>query len=86
MTTAAEIYKADDGTGSAGWTPSLLVVVLHVGSDAIIRTNGVNLTEDATVGPTAMQEMKSSHMVSIMVILQLPIRKLLLLRVVQVSH
>ena len=59
-TDSAEIYKADDGTGSAGWTevagggPS-------VGNDAIIRTNGVNLTEDATVGPTANGDEKFTH-------------------------
>ena len=59
-TDSAEIYKADDGTGNAGWTevagggPS-------VGNDAIIRTNGVNLTEDATVGPTANGDEKFTH-------------------------
>ena len=59
-TDSAEIYKADDGTGNAGWTevagggPS-------VGNDALIRTNGVNLTEDATVGPTANGDPKFTH-------------------------
>lgn len=59
-TDSAEIYKADDGTGNAGWTevagggPS-------VGNDALIRTNGVNLTEDATVGPTANGDEKFTH-------------------------
>jgi len=59
-TDSAEIYKADDGTGNAGWTevagggPS-------VGNDALIRTNGVNLTEDATVGPTANGDAKFTH-------------------------
>lgn len=57
---SAEIYKADDGTGSAGWTevagggPSL-------GNDAIIRTNGVELTETVTVGPTANNDEKFTH-------------------------
>lgn len=57
---SAEIYKADDGTGSAGWTevagggPS-------VGNDAIIRTNGVTLTEATTVGPTANGDEKFTH-------------------------
>ena len=59
-TDSAEIYKADDGIGNAGWTevagggPS-------VGNDALIRTNGVNLTEDATVGPTANGDEKFTH-------------------------
>lgn len=59
-TDSAEIYKADDGTGNAGWTevagggPS-------VGNDALIRTNGVNLTEDAVVGPTANGDEKFTH-------------------------
>ena len=57
---SAEIYKADDGTGSAGWTevagggPSL-------GNDAIIRTNGVQLTETVVVGPTANNDEKFTH-------------------------
>ena len=57
---SAEIYKADDGTGSAGWTevagggPS-------VGNDAIIRTNGVTLSENTVVGPTANGDEKFTH-------------------------
>lgn len=57
---SAEIYKADDGTGSAGWTevagggPS-------VGNDAIIRTNGVTLSETTVVGPTANGDEKFTH-------------------------
>lgn len=49
---AAEIYKADDGTGSAGWSavsgggPAL-------GSDSVIRTNPATIEENITVGPTA---------------------------------
>jgi hypothetical protein len=49
----AEIYVSDaDGQGNPGWTevagggPS-------VGNDAMIRTNGVHLTENTTVGPVA---------------------------------
>ena len=52
---AAEIYKADDGSGSAGWAgisgggPSL-------GEDSIIRTNPTTISENLTVGPTAGTE------------------------------
>ena len=52
---SAEIYKADDGTGSAGWShvagggPSL-------GTDSIIRTNPTTISENITVGPTAGNE------------------------------
>ena len=52
---AAEIYKADDGSGSAGWTavsgggPAL-------GTDSIIRTNPTTISENLTVGPTAGSE------------------------------
>ena len=35
---AAEIYKADDGTGSAGWA-SISVGGPAVGTDSVIRTN-----------------------------------------------
>jgi len=54
-TDAAEIYKADDGTGSAGWSavsgggPAL-------GTDSIIRTNPNTIAENITVGPTAGDE------------------------------
>lgn len=52
---AAEIYKADDGTGSAGWAsvsgggPSL-------GDKSIVRTNATTISENLTVGPTAGAE------------------------------
>ena len=52
---AAEIYKADDGTGSAGWAavsgggPSL-------GENSVIRTNQTTISENITVGPTAGTE------------------------------
>ncbi|AGH06718.1 hypothetical protein Sn250709_036 [Synechococcus phage S-RIM2] len=54
-TDAAEIYKADDGSGSAGWAavsgggPSL-------GEDSVIRTNQNTISENITVGPTAGDE------------------------------
>jgi|TARA_R100000030_G_scaffold57273_1_gene43130 hypothetical protein len=54
-TDAAEIYKADDGSGSAGWSavsgggPAL-------GTDSIIRTNPNTISENITVGPTAGAE------------------------------
>ena len=54
-TDSAEIYKADDGTGSAGWSaisgggPAL-------GTDSIIRTNPTTIAENITVGPTAGDE------------------------------
>ena len=54
-TDAAEIYKADDGTGSAGWAsvsgggPSL-------GDKSVIRTNATTIAENITVGPTAGAE------------------------------
>ncbi|AET72642.1 hypothetical protein SXCG_00053 [Synechococcus phage S-CAM8] len=52
---SAEIYKADDGTGNAGWAaisgggPSL-------GTDSIIRTNPTTVSENISVGPTAGSE------------------------------
>ena len=48
----AEIYVADSGQGSPGWTdvggggPA-------IGEGSIIRTNGTNIQENLTVGPTA---------------------------------
>ena len=54
-TDAAEIYKADDGTGNAGWSavsgggPAL-------GTDSVIRTNPNTIDENITVGPTAGDE------------------------------
>ncbi|AOV59963.1 hypothetical protein P29A0810_027 [Synechococcus phage S-CAM8] len=52
---SAEIYKADDGTGNAGWAaisgggPSL-------GTDSIIRTNPTTISENISVGPAAGNE------------------------------
>tara|TARA_R100000482_G_C5128349_1_gene150170 strand:- start:1436 stop:1852 length:417 start_codon:yes stop_codon:yes gene_type:complete len=52
---AAEIYKADDGTGSAGWAnvagggPAL-------GENSVIRTNQTTISENITIGPTAGSE------------------------------
>lgn len=52
---SAEIYKADDGSGSPGWSsvsgggPSL-------GTDSIIRTNPTTISENITIGPTAGSE------------------------------
>ncbi|WDS61029.1 hypothetical protein SBM1_00162 [Synechococcus phage S-BM1] len=54
-TDSAEIYKADDGSGSAGWAavsgggPSL-------GEDSVIRTNQNTISENLSVGPTAGDE------------------------------
>ena len=49
---AAEIYKADDGTGSAGWA-SVAGCGPSLGDDSIIRTNNDTISENITVGPTA---------------------------------
>ena len=49
---AAEIYKADDGTGSAGWA-SVAGGGPSLGDDSIIRTNNDTISENITVGPTA---------------------------------
>lgn len=52
---AAEIYKADDGTGNPGWAaisgggPSL-------GQDSIIRTNANTISENISIGPSAGAE------------------------------
>jgi len=52
---AAEIYKADDGTGNPGWAaisgggPSL-------GTDSIIRTNNNIIQENISIGPSAGAE------------------------------
>ena len=54
-TDSAEIYKADDGSGSAGWAavsgggPSL-------GEDSVVRTNPNTISENLSVGPTAGSE------------------------------
>ena len=52
---AAEIYKADDGTGSAGWAP-ISGGGPSLGSDSVIRTNPNAIAENITVGPTAGAE------------------------------
>ena len=49
---SAEIYKADDGTGSAGWSP-VAGGGPALGTDSIIRTNNSVIAENLTVGPSA---------------------------------
>tara|TARA_A100001201_G_scaffold44777_1_gene45781 strand:+ start:1224 stop:1646 length:423 start_codon:yes stop_codon:yes gene_type:complete len=49
---AAEIYKADNGTGSAGWA-SVAGGGPSLGDDSIIRTNNDTISENITVGPSA---------------------------------
>ena len=48
----AELYKADDGTGSAGWTP-VAGGGPSIGTDSIVRTNNNVIAENLTVGPSA---------------------------------
>ena len=48
----AEIYKADDGTGSPGWTP-VAGGGPAIGTDSIVRTNNNVIAENLTVGPSA---------------------------------
>ena len=43
----AEIYKADDGTGSAGWTP-VAGGGPAIGTDSIVRTNNNVIAENLT--------------------------------------
>ena len=52
---SAEIYKADHGTGSAGWSP-VAGGGPSLGTDSIIRTNPTTISENITVGPTAGNE------------------------------
>ena len=52
---SAEIYKADDGTGSAGWSP-VAGGGPSLGTDSIIRTNPTTISENLTVGPSAGNE------------------------------
>ena len=52
---SAEIYKADDGTASAGWSP-VAGGGPSLGSDSIIRTNPTTISENITVGPSAGAE------------------------------
>ena len=57
-TDSAEIYKADDGTGNAGWA-SISGGGPSLGSDSIIRTNPTTISENITVGPTAGSEFQN---------------------------
>ena len=52
---SAEIYKADDGTGSAGWAP-VAGGGPSLGTDSIIRTNANTIAENISVGPSAGAE------------------------------
>ena len=49
---AAEIYKADNGTGSAGWA-AVSGGGPAIGSDSVVRTNPNTIGENLTIGPTA---------------------------------
>lgn len=49
---AAEIYKADDGTGNPGWAP-ISGGGPSIGTDSIVRTNHDTVEENLTIGPTA---------------------------------
>lgn len=57
---AAEIYKADDGTGNPGWSP-ISGGGPSLGTDSIIRTNGTTISENITVGATANGDVKYSN-------------------------
>ena len=57
---AAEIYKADDGTGSAGWAP-ISGGGPSLGEDSIIRCNGTTIAENITIGPTANNDAKFTY-------------------------
>ncbi len=59
-TDAAEIYKADDGTGSAGWA-AISGGGPAVGTDSIIRTNAPTIAENITIGPTANGDAKYTN-------------------------
>tara|TARA_B100001057_G_scaffold477688_1_gene547201 strand:+ start:14083 stop:14499 length:417 start_codon:yes stop_codon:yes gene_type:complete len=52
---SAEIYKADDGTGSAGWSP-VAGGGPSLGTDSIIRTNANTIAENIAVGPSTGAE------------------------------
>lgn len=52
---SAEIYKADDGTGSAGWSP-VAGGGPSLGTDSIIRTNANTIAENISVGPSTGAE------------------------------
>ena len=49
---AAENYKEDDGTGSAGWA-SVSGGGPAIGTDSVVRTNPNTIGENLTIGPTA---------------------------------
>lgn len=49
---AAEIYKADNGTGAAGWAP-ISGGGPSLGQDSVIRTNPNTISENLTIGTTA---------------------------------
>jgi hypothetical protein len=48
----AQIYVADDGTGSAGWT-SVAGGGPSLGEDSVVRTNNDEVDEDITIGPNS---------------------------------
>ena len=52
---SAEIYKADDGTGSAGWSP-LAGGGTSLGTDSVVRTNPNTISENLSIGPSAGAE------------------------------
>ena len=52
---SAEIYKADDGTGSAGWSP-LAGGGPSLGTDSVVRTNPNTISENLSIGPSAGAE------------------------------
>lgn len=52
---AAEIYKADDGTGNPGWSP-ISGGGPSLGQDSIIRTNANTIEENIIIGPSAGDE------------------------------
>ena len=52
---SAEIYKADDGTGSAGWA-ALAGGGPSLGTDSIVRTNPTTISENLSIGPSAGAE------------------------------
>ena len=52
---AAEIYKADDGTGNPGWSP-ISGGGPSLGTDSIVRTNDNIIQENLSIGPSAGSE------------------------------
>tara|TARA_B100000965_G_scaffold73377_1_gene57902 strand:+ start:2722 stop:3144 length:423 start_codon:yes stop_codon:yes gene_type:complete len=59
-TDSAEIYKADDGTGSPGWSP-VSGGGPALGTDSIVRTNPNTISENITVGPTTNNDAKFAN-------------------------